>query len=206
MSVMEKTLLSAFVFVVIAFGIAVLRSFRENKKMLNIPWYIKNVLKGINIAAFSLFGSPAAVRQKGIARADATFITVSKELHERALRFANSVMTNGDMVYNKGDEKRTTKAQGELGYCRRLFDCENFAAALKHYYDLYVARETTELGKGIPSVVIGYVTRNNHPHSIVEFIVEGKMVWHNCYPKDGSFEELDLTPDEQATIIQPGIG
>ena len=203
---MEKILLVMVILFLVLFGLAILKNYREEKKLIDFKWYFQNIFKGFDILIFSLMGTPAYVRQCKLHPADKEFLTISKELHNRALSYAYHVMISNDMVYHKGDEKRTTKRSGELGYCRRLFDCENFAFALKHNYDIFIARESTTIGKGIPSIVIGYTTKNKQGHAIVEFIVEGKIVHHNCYPKDGSFEEIKLTKDETASMVYIGMG
>lgn len=205
MSTAEKGLFSLLVFGAVAFAIAAYRNYKTEKKFLDVKRYIMGIFKSMNMFGYALFGS-SPLRKPRETPADHTFMRVSKGTHEEALQFANKKMVELGAVYNAGDEKRTVKKSGELGYCRRLFDCENFAASLKHYYDVYVATKCTAVGKGIPTEVIGYVTHNGHPHSIVEFIVEGVVVWHNCYPKNGSFEELKLTQREQDTIKSIGRG
>ena len=207
MGMCTKILILFAIFFIVSLFIAVISHKKKFDEWLDPRWYIQNLLKGFNILIFALMGVPAYIKSnKPINRADTYFIKVSKELHEKALAYAAKQMEAGDMVYHNGDEKRKTKDVGTLGYCRRLFDCENFAYALKHYYDLYIALETTTLGKGIPSMVVGYTTHKGEGHNIVEFIVDEVIVWHDSYPINGTFKQLHLDDNEKATLHVIGMG
>lgn len=206
MNALEKIGIVLFIFMIFTVFVAVARHKKQEGEWLNPGWYIKNIFEGLSIFIYSAMGSPASLKGLKVTPGDSKFITLSTDLHEQALKYAHDQMIKEGIVYHSGDENRKVKPIGSLGYCRRLFDCENFAYALKHYHDLYVARETCELGAGIPSMVIEYTKDNGHGHSIVQFEVNNITTWRDCYPKNGTFKQLNPSADEKASISYVGRG
>lgn len=194
------------IFLIVAIVIAYINYWKTYHKFLN-PWeLIKNIWRGLLIFFKSFLGIPARGKETAVA-GDRVFMNVPEALHNQALIYAFEQMIDAGIVYTPGDEKRTVKEIGRhIGYALRLFDCENFAHALKHYYDVYIARNTTACGKGIPSMVIGYIDSKRGDHSIVQFVVDDETIWRDCYPISGGFKQLHLTISEQATITPMEMG
>ena len=127
--------------------------------------------------------------------ADSKFMDVDYNLHLAALNYASGKMVEEGHV------------SANYVYCLR--DCENYAQAQKHHYDTYIANmHGSELkGFGIPSEKIGYFIGGNRKrgHSIVEYVVDGKIEHWDVYPRPSTelpFDKIEMSGVERKSIVR----
>ena len=170
------------IILLIFYIISVIRVRREMDIWL-MPWIWVNGIWG------SLFYANG-IKKDG-SQGDASFMTLNQNIVSEAVEYSKAMMIQEGVVYPEQ-------------YIPEAFDCENFAQAMKHYIDLYIAREYGQDGYGIPTSVVGYLMDKGGGHAVVQILVDGKAQWWQPYPHIMKEMKLSLREIGSLTPITSG--
>ncbi len=206
MSTIMKLALGWVVFTVVMVVIAYIEHWKTHHKFLNPGHLFMNAIRGFVVFIKSMAGIPASTGIS-IKPGDSEFVVIPEKVAFMALAAAAEYMVAHGIVYHPGDERRDHRQLDEpIGYARKLFDCENFATTMKHRVDYFIATNTAKIGKGIPTMVIGYVDNKRGNHVCFQIAIGGVARWFDVYAINGTFKELDLDLKEQGTFGVVGMG
>ena len=122
---------------------------------------------------------------------DGVFMELSKEQVKEGLSRACYLMEIDGITYPEA-------------YIKRAYDCENFAQAMKHHFDRYIATYHGIERRGIPTSVVGYTMEDGRGHAVLQITVEGQHKWYQPYPKH--FKEMELSLNEIKSLHPVTIG
>lgn len=165
---------------IVFYAIGVVRIKHETGLWL-MPWVWS---QGIFLSLFGVFP-----RMRVGHSGDSEFMDLTLEMATEAHAYACEMMIQEGVVYPEA-------------YVKRQFDCENFAQAMKHYFDIYISREYHREDKGVPTRIMGYRMDDGRGHAIMVAQVDGKSVYYNSYPKKGEILTLSL---KEISTLEPVI-
>ena len=153
---------------------------------MNWVWYLGwswKVLRGRIIPKLLMFP------------ADSKFATITQEQFKICMNEARDKMLIANITYPEH-------------YLSKSFDCENFACAMKHYFDVAYFSRYGQEGLGTPTLLYPYYKDGNpeNGHCVLRVCIDGKMKWCEPYAEAKFFRVWELSAKEQATYKPLGMG
>jgi hypothetical protein len=179
-----KIVIGVVLFYAVLFIFAIIRTYKETKKFINIRGYVKNVNKSFLKHLKAIAGDivPDPYRD----RSDSKYATlIYDELHA-SLEHAHSIM------------KATNWTLAE--YKHRSLDCEDFAMKMKVEMVHYLAANTATVSRGMPVGIFGYRRDSDGVgHMLVYGIVGKTKFFFEPYPDSAYLVPKKLSKEELAS-------
>ena len=177
-------LISIVLFYAVLFVIAIIDSFRKEKKFLDIKEYMKNVTKSFtkHIKAIAGITVPDPIRDSS----DYKYMKLAYDIVHAALENAHSLMS-------------VTGWTLEKDYVHRTLDCEDFAMKMKVEVINFIAKNAGIEGYGVPIGIFGYNRDSDGKgHMLIYAVINKRKVFFEVYP-GRAIEPKKLSKKEMAS-------
>lgn len=165
---------------VVLYVIGGIRNKKKHGKWLKLDGdYFKGIGQGFTIWAGTFMGNP--VPKAFVDSSDGAYADLSRLVVDDIVECAYAHLSGRGITY-------------KTSYKWRVFDCEDFAMAMKSECAGYYAEQYQHPNRGAPFALFGYTKKNGQKHVCLKAVADGKAVFYEVYPDYAG--ELKLTAKE----------